>query len=157
VQQLTWLRLTVVGVAAAILGWVVTMMLTGSGATPLAVPWTVVVVCLVAGVAALWFGWQVRQYLNGDRPSLDGLRAARTVVFAQATAYVGVIVVGMCGGYALGLLEDWSHGPRREVIYSALLAAGAAAVMLIAGIVAERWCRHGDDGEAGSDTSTQTV
>ena len=144
-EPLTWTRLASVGLVSLLLALLLTSLMRSSGATPLPVPWTFDVVCLTVGAVALWFGWQVRQYLDGNKPDLEGLRAARTAVLAQATAYVGVVILGACGGYALGLLEAWSHGPRREVIISALLAAGAAAAMMLAGVVAERWCRHGGD------------
>jgi uncharacterized membrane protein YhiD involved in acid resistance len=147
VQPLTWRRLTAVGAISTVLAWLVVMLMDRGGSTPLAVPWTFDLVCVAAGVAALWFAWQVRQYLHGKRPHLDGLRAARTAVLAQATAYVGVIIAGASVGYALALLDDWSHAPRRDVIVSALIAAGAAVFMLVAGVIAERWCRHGDDPE----------
>ncbi|WP_159450143.1 DUF3180 domain-containing protein [Demequina sp. NBRC 110056] len=146
-QHLTWQRLAAVGLAALALAWILTDQIERGGATPLAVPWTFDVVCVAAGVLALWLGWQVRQYLAGKKPELDGLRAARTVVYAQASAYVGAIIAGACGGYALGLLDGWSHGPRREVIISALIAAACALAMMVAGIIAERWCRHGGDDE----------
>ena len=142
-QYLTWRRLTTVGLAAAVLAWLLTLLMDRGGATPLAVPWSFDVVCVAAGAATLSFGWQVRQYLHGNRPNLDGLRAARTAVLAQATAYVGVIIAGAAAGYALGLIDDWGHEPRRAVIISALIAAAAALIMMVAGVVAERWCRHG--------------
>lgn len=154
-QQLTWQRLATVGAITLALALVLTLLMQRAGATPLAVPWTFDVVCLALGALALWFGWQVRQYLLGRRPSLDGLRAARTVVLAQATAYVGVIIAGACAGYAVGLADDWDHDPRRAVIVSALIAAGAAVATMVAGVVAERWCRHGDDGEDEASERTQ--
>ncbi|GIG53746.1 DUF3180 domain-containing protein [Demequina activiva] len=152
-QHLTWRPLTTVGLASAVLAWLLTGLMVRGGATPLMVPWSFDVMCVAAGAATLGFGWQVRQYLHGNRPSLDGLRAARIAVLAQATAYVGVIIMGASLGYGLGLVDDWGHGPRRDVIISALVAAGAALIMTIAGIVAERWCRHGggaDDAPEGS-------
>ncbi|WP_159448796.1 DUF3180 domain-containing protein [Demequina sp. NBRC 110053] len=154
-QQLTWQKLAGVGLAALVLAWLVTDQIERRGATPLPVPWSFDVVCLAAGALALWLGWQVRQYLRGKRPSLDGLRAARTVAYAQACAYVGAIIAGACGGYALGLLESWGHGPRRDVIISGLIAAACAVGMMVAGIVVERWCRHGGDLEDAESAEPQ--
>ncbi|MFV0633695.1 DUF3180 domain-containing protein [Demequina sp.] len=147
-QHLTWQRLGLLGLASLVLSWLVTAAMERSGATPLAVPWSFDAVCVAAGVLALWWGWHVRQYLKGKRPTLEGVKAARIAVYAQACAYVGVIIAGACGGYALGLVESWSHGPRREVAITALIAAGCALVMMVAGLIAEHWCRHTDDGEA---------
>lgn len=142
---LTWQRLTLVAGSALVLAWLVTRIMVDSGGTPAAVPWTVLVFCGVASALTLGYGWQVLRYRRGRRPSLDGLRAARTAVFAQACAYVGAVLGGAYGGYALGLLDQWGHGPRRDVIVTALLAAVGGATLLAAGALAERWCRHADD------------
>lgn len=156
-SYLTWQRLTLIGVSALALAWLITEAMKRSGATPATVPWTVHVVALAAAAVAIWLGWQVRAYLNGDKPDLDGLRAARTAVYAQACAYVGAILTGAYGGYALGLVEMWTHEPRREVIVSALLGGASALVLLVAGVVAENWCRNDHDDEArGREGSERT-
>ncbi|GMA35163.1 DUF3180 domain-containing protein [Demequina litorisediminis] len=144
-SPLSWQRLTIVALVVLVLAWLFSASLGSSGTTPPHVPWTAVVFNLVAAACALWFGWQVRRFLIGKKPDLSALRAARTVVFGQACAYAGAVLTGAYGGYALGLLDDWSHGPRREVIISALIAAGAALLLVIAGLVAEHWCKHSDE------------
>ncbi len=148
---LTWQRLALVGLCAVALAWLVTAVMKRAGGAPETVPWTVALICALAAGIALWLGWQVRRYLNGDKPELDGMRAARTAVFAQACAYSGAILGGALGGYALGLLEDWSHDPRRAVIISALIGALGGIALLVAGAVAERWCRHTGDDDEGSE------
>lgn len=156
-SYLTWQRLTVVGLIVLAFAWLITEGMQSSGATPAPVPWTVHVVAVLAGGVAIWLGWQVRAYLKGDRPNLDGLRAARTAVYAQTCAYVGAMLVGAYGGYALGLVDMWGHDPRREVIVSALLGGASALVLLAAGVIAERWCRNNRDGEGqGRDNMDRT-
>ncbi|HZL81038.1 MAG TPA: DUF3180 family protein, partial [Demequina sp.] len=46
-----------------------------------------------------------------------------------------------------------SHTPRREAAIAAGLAALGGAVMVAAGVIAERWCRIGpdDDNDEGTD------
>lgn len=156
-SYLTWQRLALAGLITVVPSWLITVAMERNGATPERVPWTMIVVCIVAGGFALWAGWQVRSYLKGDRPSLDALRAARTAVYAQACAYGGAILVGAFGGYGLGLIDQWSHEPRREVILSALFGALAGAALMIAGAVAERWCRHSDDGDHGERSEATTA
>lgn len=156
-SYLTWQRLTGVGISALVLAWLVTEAMVNTGATPAPVPWTVHVVSIGAGAIAIWLGWQVRAYLNGDKPELDGLRAARTAVYAQACAYVGAILAGAYGGYALGLAEMWGHDPRREVIVSALLGTASALLLLVAGTIAENWCRNDHDSDnSGRDGAERT-
>ncbi|MDE0573674.1 DUF3180 domain-containing protein [Demequina sp. B12] len=152
-QVLTWQRLTLVGLVSLALVWLGIRLWDSSGSTPPHVPWSASVIALVAGGVALWLGWQVRRFLKGKRPDLSPLRAARTAVYAQACALVGVVLAGGYGGFALGLLDGWSHTPRREVIVSALIAAGSALVLMAAGVVAERWCRHSDEDDDRKEAS----
>lgn len=156
-SYLTWQRLTLVALCSLVLTWLVTLVMERGGATPERVPWTVLVVCAAAGASALWLGWQVRRYVKGDKPGLDPIRAARTAVFAQACAYTGAILVGAFAGYGVALLDEWSHGPRREVVISALLGAVAGGALLAAGAIAERWCRHHGDDDRGDRTEPSTA
>ena len=140
-NPLSWSRLALIGAVMAAVAWGLTRLLVTSGHTPLAVPWTVLLVAFAGGVLALGFGWSVRQYRKGRNPGLSPLRAARTVVYAQACAYAGVIIAGGYGGYGLALSLEWSHAPRRDVAISAFLAALGGLALAVAGAVAEHWCR----------------
>lgn len=148
-SPLTWQRIAVVLLTALALTWTFTAVMAGRGFTPVAVPWTVILISLAAGALALGFAWPVRQYVRGHRPRLDAIRAARTAAFAQACAYGGAVMAGAYGGYALGLALEWGHAPRREVAVLALVAAVGALALTAAGWLAESWCRidgtHGED------------
>jgi H+/Cl- antiporter ClcA len=156
VAHLSWRRLALVGAVAALAGWLITRIVVSRGATPLAVPWTVGLVCLIASATALVLAWSVRQYKRGNRPSLSGLNAARIAVFSQACAYAGAAVAGAYGGYAIALLDTWEHAPRRETAVSAMIAALAGLILLVAGVIAEHWCRtdrRDDDADRGATAS----
>ena len=140
-EHLTWQRLTIIAVVTLTLAWLVSRLALGNGYTPTAIPWTMPIICLIGGVLALVFAWPVRQYQHGKNPGLDALRAARAAVFAQACAYAGVLLGTGFLGYALALADQWSHGPRRDVAVSALIAALGALLLLVGGLVAEHWCR----------------
>lgn len=145
-KHLTWTRLAALGGGALAVGWLVSMLALNSGRVPVAVPFTMTVVCLVGGAVSLALGWTVRAYKKGDRPHLDAGRAVATAAYAQACAYAGAVLAGGLVGYALAL--DWGHGPRRSIAIEALVSALAALALLVAGVVAERWCRtedHDDD------------
>lgn len=155
--HLNWRRIGLVVVVAGLAGWLISRVAVSRGATPLGVPWTVELVCVVAATAALVLAWAVRQYKHGSRPNLDGLRAARTVVFAQACAYAGAAVAGVYGGYAISLLDSWQHAPRRETAISALIAVLGGLILLTAGVIAEHWCKtdpRDDDPDQGGTAAS---
>ena len=140
-DRVKWQRLVLIAAIALAAGWVLTRMALNGGYTPSPVPWTVPIISVLGGVLALIFAWPVRQYQQGKRPGLDGLRAARAAVFAQACAYAGVLLAGGFGGYAIGVAAEWAHEPRREVAISALIAVLGGVLLLAGGLVAEHWCR----------------
>lgn len=143
-KPLTWKVLAATVGICALLGWGVSTLALRGGASPVMVPWTTLLVGVVLGGVVLAAGWAVRQVRLGRR-RMDPMRAVRTVVLGQACAYAGALLAGTYGGYALALLPDWSHAPRRETAIAAGFAALGGAVMLVAGVIAERWCRIGPD------------
>ncbi len=145
VTVLTWRSLAVWGGATLLLGWGLAALLLDRGNPPFSVPVSLPIGCLIAGGIAVAWGWTVRAYRRGDRRPMEPMRALRTAAFAQACAYSGAVLGGAMGGYALALLAYWDHAPRRAIAIQALIAAGAAVAMLIAGVVAERWCRIDED------------
>lgn len=156
---LTWRRLGLTFALTAIAAWLGTRLWLGAGAQPMDVPWTVAAVCVVAAAMALVWGWTVRQYVRGDRPGLDALKAARIAVYAQACGLAGAATAGLFGGYALVWVAYWSHAPRREAAIAALVAALGGLALSLAGVVAERWCRYGgrDDDDNGDSTEIEAV
>lgn len=125
----------------AVVVWLLGLLGSRTGLNPVSVPWTTAVVCVAVGAVVLWLAWGVRQYVAGKRPNLDPLKAARTVVLAQASAYTGAMLGGGFVGYAIAMSANWDHEPRREVVIAAGIAALGALLLLGAGWLAERWCR----------------
>lgn len=156
---LTWRRLGLTFVLAAVAAWLGTRLWLGAGAQPMDVPWTVAAVCAAAAAMALVWGWTVRQYVRGNRPGLSALKAARIAVYAQACALAGAVTAGLFGGYGMVWVEYWSHAPRREAAIAALVAGVGGVVLSLAGVIAERWCRydgHRDDDD-GDSTEIEAV
>ncbi len=140
-HHLTWGSvLTVFGVSG-VLAWGLGPLAGGGGSSPLHIPLTAPIACVALGLVSLWLAYAVKQYLAGRRPALDPIRAARTVVLAQAAAYTGALLGGAFLGYAISVAADWGHLPRREAAIAAGIAALGAIVLLVCGWVAERWCR----------------
>lgn len=139
---------TPVGVAlvTAVVGFALVGPLEMLGLTLTRLPWTAVAAVLVLASAVLALGWPVRRWNRGhrDRP-LDPLRAARTVVLGQASALAGAALLGWYLGQVVHLLPDVALPLPRQSVTSLLVAAGASAVLLVAGLVVERWCRLPED------------
>ena len=113
-------------------------------------------VLLVAmGGLVLWLARPVRRYLQGRATtSLDPLRAARTVVLAQAAALTGSAAAGWYAGQLAVVLTDLSldANQNRLLPLGALVVAGVA--LAAAGLVAQRWCRvdpRDEDDDEGHD------
>jgi hypothetical protein len=140
-HHLTWGSVLAVFGVSGVVTWGLGMLADNGGVTPLSIPLSAPLACVVVGAITLWLAFAVRQYLSGKRPSLDPLRAARTVVLAQASAYTGAMLAGAFLGYGLAIAADWSHEPRREAAIAAGVAALGALVLLACGWIAERWCR----------------
>ncbi len=109
------------------------------------------VLLVVMGGLVLWLARPVRHYLQGRATtSLDPLRAARTVVLAQAAALTGAAAAGWYAGQVAVVLTDLSleANQARLLPLGALIVAGVA--LAAAGLVAQRWCRV-DPPEEGDD------
>lgn len=91
-------------------------------------------------VMVICLGWQVRSYQKGNRPSLEGIRAARTLALAKAGSLTGAALLGRYGAVVLVTSLNWNYGVWRSQIISAAIASLCALGLLIASLIAERWC-----------------
>jgi hypothetical protein len=132
-----------------IVAWSGLRLLESSGGRLLPLPWTALGGMVLIAVAVVASGWPVRRWTRGERSRpLDPLRAARVLVLARASAYSGSALAGFYAAQAVLVLPDLSIEPRRERLGVAALATGAAVLMVVAGLVVERWCRlPGDEDE----------
>jgi hypothetical protein len=137
--------LLAVAVVAALAGWLVLDALRRSGGDPLPVPWTAPAGLVVLAGIVLAAGREVRRWVQGRRSRpIDPLVAARTAVLAQAAGYVGALLVGWYVAQALVILPA-VVGERRTRLFWALGTALASALLAVAGLVAQRWCRRPPD------------
>lgn len=100
------------------------------------------ILVLVMGALILWLARPVRHYLQGRATSsLDPLRAARTVVLAQAGALTGAAVAGWYAGQLAVVLTGLELVANQARILPLSLTIAAALGLAAAGMVAQRWCR----------------
>jgi len=99
-------------------------------------------------LAALLFtlAWGTHRRLHVQQRSLDWNHAVNLLVLGKATALVGALVAGGYLGYAYSFARSWDSTLGRERVVHSLLAATAAILVMVAGVVLERACRvPGDD------------
>ncbi|MCP2266463.1 DUF3180 domain-containing protein [Promicromonospora thailandica] len=145
--------LVAVLVAVALVGWLVLRALEGRGVYLPVVPWLVDVAIIALAGAIFWAGWAVRAYQKGKRPTLDGIRAARTLVLAKAAALTGALLGGWYLAQVLLVLGDLSIEPRRDRAVAAGIAVLCSVVLAVVGLVVEKFCElpPSDEDRASSD------
>ncbi|WP_265522491.1 DUF3180 domain-containing protein [Oerskovia flava] len=132
-----------------LLSWVAVWSLERRGTYLPVVPWVVDVTLLALAGAILWAGWAVRSYQQGRRPSLDPLRAARTLVLAKAASLTGALLAGWYLAQVLVVLGDLAIDARRDRATAAGAAVVCAVVLTVVGMVVEKFCElpGGTDGD----------
>lgn len=142
--------LVAITVVVTAVGWLTVRTLESRGTYLPVVPWLVDVALVLLATAVLWAGWSVRAYQKGRKPDLDGLRAARTLALGKAAAMTGSALTGWYLAQVLVTLGDLSIEARRDRAIAAGIAALAAVVLAVAGVVVEHFCQlPPPDGEEG--------
>lgn len=130
------------GVLAAVLTWSGLRIWVATGGTEPELFWRTTLTIGLLAVAVFGIGWPVRQWVAGDKSRrIDALRAARTAVLAKAATFAGTLLVGFSAGFAADLLPTVEIAARRSQLLVALADLVVSALLLVAGLVVERWCR----------------
>lgn len=145
--------LVAVLVGVAVVGWLVLRAFETRGVYLPVVPWLVDIAIVALAGAIFWSGWVVRSYQKGKRPSLDGVRAARTLVLAKAAALTGALLGGWYLAQVLVVLGDLAIEPRRDRAVAAGIAVLCSVVLAVVGLIVEKFCElpPRDEDHAGSD------
>jgi hypothetical protein len=125
--------------------------------TALATMGIIVAITLILGIRVLRWRNSTKPNSTGKKTVLDPLLAARTLVLAQACAYAGTVLLGWHVGIFLDQLRIWSLRSNLGITWLALAMAGGGLVMIIVGLLVERFCRippedsdtNGADGKSG--------
>lgn len=134
--------LAAIAVVTGVLGWLANLV-TARGGLPvpvlhlssLATMGAVVIFILVLGL-------RVRSWRNGKREKpLDPILAARTLVFAQACAYAGALLLGWHAGILVDQLVLLSYRPAGPILLQVLAMMGGGLVMVVIGLMVERFCK----------------
>ena len=166
------LRLLLICVILAVAGWSATVVTSRySMATPvlpataLATMGVIVIITLVLGIRILRWRNSREPNSKAKKKQLDPLLAARTLVLAQACAYAGTVLLGWHAGIFLDQLRIWSLRSDQGITWLALAMAGGGLVMIVVGLIVERFCRippedgdtNGVDGKKGRTARGETA
>lgn len=137
------LRLLFIGLVLTVAGWSATVVTTRySMATPV-LPATALATMAVIVAITLILGIRVLRWRNSTKrkKALDPLLAARTLVLAQACAYAGTVLLGWHVGIFLDQLRIWNLRSDQGNTWVAIAVAGGGLVMIVVGLLVERFCR----------------
>ncbi|GAB3271102.1 DUF3180 domain-containing protein [Arthrobacter pigmenti] len=108
---------------------------------------------VIAGFT-LVLGIRVLRWRQGKRQrQLNLILAARTLVLAHACAYAGCLLLGWHIGILVDQLPLWSFRSDHTIGFTSLAMTGGGLVMIVIGLVVERFCRIPPEDNEESDGS----
>lgn len=130
---------TLVVGALSWMGWSVYL---GTGELLPPATWVSSVILVVTAALVLAAGLPVRRFLQGraTRP-LSPIRAARTLVLAQAAALTGAGVLGFYAAQVVLLVPDIDLPSYRTLFWRLLALCASALLLSAAGMATQRMCR----------------
>ncbi|PPF53158.1 DUF3180 domain-containing protein [Clavibacter michiganensis] len=128
-------------IAGAAVGWFAENALLMSGRALLIPPLTLGATLLIVGIVLLALARPIRRSTLGRTPGrVDPFRATRVVLLAKASALAGALLTGITGG-VLAFVLARPVLPGASSVGLAVAGTVGAVVLLVAGLVAEHWCR----------------
>jgi hypothetical protein len=141
-RGLRWSQLAAIALAVGLLSWLGWRLYLDTGHLLGPSSWVASVLLVAMGLLVLSAGLPVRRFLRGEaRKPLSPIRAARTLVLAQAAALTGSALVGWYAGQALHALADLSLPDYHTLLWQLLAACAAGALLTAAGMATQRMCR----------------
>lgn len=106
------------------------------------VSWFAAMLLLLLAALVVSAGLPVRRFLKGQSTrTLNPLRAARTLILAQASALTGAAALGWYAGQTVLVLPDLDFGSNRTLLWRLATAGASALVLMAAGLWTQRMCR----------------
>jgi Protein of unknown function (DUF3180) len=139
---LRWSQLVGVAVVVGLLSWVGWRLYLNSGHLLGPASWISSLLLVLMAVLVTSAGLPVRRFLRGEsRKPLSPIRAARTLVLAQAAALTGAAVFGWYAAQAVHALVDIDLGDYRSLFWRLVTLCVAALLLAAAGMLTQRMCR----------------
>ena len=138
--RVRWLLL--IAAAAAVIGWLVTLLTALVGWSTPVLPLSSLFTMAVMAGFTLFLGLRVLRWRQGNRRrQLNLLLAARTLVLAQAGAYAGALLLGWHVGILVDQLPLWAYRSDNSISITAIALMIGGLIMIIIGLIVERFCR----------------
>jgi Protein of unknown function (DUF3180) len=154
-RGLRWTQLLGVAVVIGLLSWLGWRIYLNRGHLLVQVSWVSAVLLVAMAVLVLAAGLPVRRFLRGEaRRPLNPMRAARTLVLAQAAALTGAGVFGWYAAQVAHALGEVELPGYRDLLWRLMALCVGALVLMGAGMLTQRMCRVDpppEDRESGSD------
>ncbi|GAA2734906.1 hypothetical protein GCM10009867_16020 [Pedococcus aerophilus] len=139
---LRWAQLAATALVVGAVSWIGWRIYLNTGALLGPASWVSSVLLLLMAVLVIGAGLPVRRFLRGEATKpLSPIRAARTLVLAQAAALTGAGVLGWYAAQVAHALAELSLPGYRELLWRLLALCVSAALLAVAGMVTQRMCR----------------
>ncbi|WP_224094615.1 DUF3180 domain-containing protein [Arthrobacter sp. StoSoilB13] len=134
--------LVIIAIIAAAIGWLATAATNRFSMPTPVLPVSALVTMGVIAVLTLIMGIRVLRWRNGKKKNLlNPILAARTLILAQACAYAGTLLLGWHAGISFDLLRIGTLRSGEGILWNAVLMGGGGVVMVVVGLLVERFCR----------------
>lgn len=152
--------LALLAVAAAAVGWVLSLTAERQGwATPI-MSWVSLLTLMALAVGMVSAGlWVYRTRTRKARRAISPLAAVRVLVLAQSAAYVGAAWLGWHAGVLLQLVSGGGFGSANS--WTTVFQVGGGVVLVIVGFIVQALCKippedaDGAGGKAGNKRPEQ--
>ena len=140
-KRTTALPLIAFILGAGVVTYLLEMLLQSAGSPAILPPYSLSITLVGVAVAVVLMAIPVRRLITGKRKErLSPFYSVRVAVLAKASAHAGALLLGVGAGLIIFLLAR-PISPSWDLLGRAIAAAVSAAIVLIAGLIAERMCQ----------------
>ena len=141
-RGLRWTQLAAIALVVGLVSWLGWRLYLNAGHLLGPASWVSAVVIVAMAVLVVGAGLPVRRFLRGEsHKTLSPIRAARTLVLAQAAALTGSAVLGWYAAQVAHALADVDLAGYRALLWRLLALTASSLVLTAAGMLTQRMCR----------------